>query len=260
MTSYETYVFLLCLIVFVMLTTLSVVSIAIIARLTIRLIRAGAEDAQLAAENTRTGKATRIGCGIQCTFSVLVCLLFAVLFSLSIYTWCVQESFSEHVPTYRVVLSGSMATAHEKNTYLQENHLTDRLQVYDMAAFTRVPPQEELSLYDIVIYEYEDTLICHRIVEIKEDKLGVYYILQGDAVERADRCAVRYEQIRAIYTGTRIPNVGSFVLFLRSPAGWMCMILLIVGMIAAPLVDRRLEQERNQRRILLGIQGGERDA
>ena len=41
MTQYEAYIFFLCLIVFILLTTLSVVCITIIATLSLRLIRSG---------------------------------------------------------------------------------------------------------------------------------------------------------------------------------------------------------------------------
>jgi hypothetical protein len=44
MTDYEIYVFFLCLIVFVILTALSVVCLWIITRLSLRLIRDGLED------------------------------------------------------------------------------------------------------------------------------------------------------------------------------------------------------------------------
>ena len=50
MSSYEKYVFLLCLIVYVLLTVLSVVSISWIVKLIIRLIRNGAEDERIKKE------------------------------------------------------------------------------------------------------------------------------------------------------------------------------------------------------------------
>lgn len=264
MTSYELYVFLLCMIVFVMLTTLSVVCITIITRLTLRLIRAGAEDEQLAEACQKVNK-NRMGCccqGACCVFSTIVCLVFLALFSLSIYTQCTQERFFDVVPTYRVVLSSSMSKAHKDNTYLEKNGLNNQLQVFDMAAFYKIPPQDQLKLYDVVAYEYEGDLICHRIVEIRKSGDETVYILQGDAVERPDRYPVKYEQMRAIYRGERIPNIGSFVMFLRSPAGWMCILLLVVGMISAPLVDRKLDRERKNRCRQLGLlppEGAEED-
>lgn len=247
MTSYETYILILCLIVFVLLTTLSVVCVTVITRLTLRTIRLGGEDEQLVreAEKVKKKRAKVLGI-IENVFSTLVCLVFITAFGLALYTRCTEEQFHENIPTYRVVLTGSMAEAHKDNAYLRENGLTNQLQVFDLAAFYRVPPQEELQLYDVIVYEHEGDLICHRIVDIFQNGT-VKYITQGDALAKPDYQAVTYDQIRAIYRGEKIPFVGSFIMFLRSPAGWLCMLLVLVGMIAAPLVDRKLEQERKLR-------------
>ncbi len=248
MVNYDTYIFILCLIVFVLLTILSVVCVTIIARLTIRLIRTGAEDAQLVQESQQVKKKRSGLCrGIECVFSTLVCLVFVAAFGLSLYAQCMEEQFHETIPTYRVVLTGSMAEAHKDNAYLRENNLTDQLQVFDLAAFYRIPPQEELELYDIVIYQIEDDLLCHRIVEMKQEGEETVYILQGDNSAYPDYQPVHYSQMRAVYRGEKIPFVGSFIMFLRSPAGWLCILLVLVGMIAAPLADRKLERERKLR-------------
>ena len=49
-----------------------------------------------------------------------------------------------------------------------------------------------------------------------------------------------YEQMRAIYRGHHIPFVGSFILFMQSPAGWLCAILIIVAMFAMPILDKMI--------------------
>ena len=43
-----------------------------------------------------------------------------------------------------------------------------------------------------------------------------------------------------IYEGDRIPFIGSFVLFLQSPAGWLCIILALFAMIATPIMEKKL--------------------
>lgn len=53
MTDYEIYVFLLCFIVFILLTALSVVCLYIITRLSLRLIRSGAEDENILKEHEK---------------------------------------------------------------------------------------------------------------------------------------------------------------------------------------------------------------
>jgi hypothetical protein len=76
MSDYEIYVFLLCLIVFLLLTALSVVCLSIITKLTLRLINCGEEDQKILAEykksKTKKGenKVVKI---LDHVFSGLVC-------------------------------------------------------------------------------------------------------------------------------------------------------------------------------------------
>ena len=101
-------------------------------------------------------------------------------------------------------------------------------------------------------------LIVHRIVGIEEPNdfhpNERYFLLQGDAVESPDRYPVLYQQMRAIYRGERTPFIGSFILFMQSPAGWMCTLLIVITMIATPLLDKKLSEARNERlSVCLGI-------
>ena len=43
--------------------------------------------------------------------------------------------------------------------------------------------------------------------------------------------------MRAIYKGQKIPFVGSFVHFMQSPVGYICVLLVIFGFIVAPILD-----------------------
>jgi hypothetical protein len=76
MSDYEIYVFLLCLIVFLLLTALSVVCLSIITKLTLRLINCGEEDQKILEEyrksKTKKGenKVVKI---LDHVFSGLVC-------------------------------------------------------------------------------------------------------------------------------------------------------------------------------------------
>ena len=53
--------------------------------------------------------------------------------------------------------------------------------------------------------------------------------------------------MQGIYEGSRIPFVGSFVLFLQSPAGWLCVLLVIFAMIATPVVEKKIKEETDKR-------------
>jgi len=58
--------------------------------------------------------------------------------------------------------------------------------------------KEELHIGDIVAYEtkWNKIPVVHRIVDIKEDELGTYYVLKGDNNKDVDPVKVRFEQIR----------------------------------------------------------------
>ena len=93
--------------------------------------------------------------------------------------------------------------------------------------------------------------VIHRIVGIEKPNEqhpnAWHFLLQGDAVETPDRFPVLYEQMQGIYEGERVPFVGSFVLFMQSPAGWLCILLVLFAMIATPIVEKKLISEINQR-------------
>ena len=84
MTDYKTYVLILCLIVFAMLTILSVVCVSTIAHLQLKLISNGMEDDRILDEYERKqNKKNRIvGKILDYAFSGIVCVVFAVMFFL----------------------------------------------------------------------------------------------------------------------------------------------------------------------------------
>ena len=99
--------------------------------------------------------------------------------------------------------------------------------------------------------QIEDTYVIHRIVQIEEPNSNHpdhrWFRTQGDAVPGMDRAPVVYDQMRGIYEGERIPFVGSFVLFMQSPAGWLCILLVIFGIFTVPVVEKKLEREKQTR-------------
>lgn len=45
----------------------------------------------------------------------------------------------------------------------------------------------------------------------------------------------------------RVPAVGSFVLFLQSPAGYACLVLLVISVTVTPLLERKIERAKQER-------------
>ncbi len=260
MSNYEIYVIILCVIVFVLLTALSTTCVWIITRLSLRLISSGVEDERVLAEHRKqqNKKPNKIMKVLDYAFSGIVCFVLVVFFICSFFVSCSEKADSDMFSSsYRVVRTGSMASKNPKNTYLTENNLNDQIQTFDMIRTEKLPDEMELELYDIVVYETDDMLIIHRIVEIEEPNATHpdcrYFRLQGDSVDSPDRFPVRYEQMRAIYRGDRTPFIGSFILFMQSPAGWLSILLIVAAMVSSPLLENIIQKEKDKRLLLYFI-------
>ena len=106
-------------------------------------------------------------------------------------------------------------------------------------------------LDELSIDKVDGILIVHRIVGIEEPNAAHpnerYFLLQGDAVGSADRFPVRYSQIKGIYKGEKIPFIGSFILFIQSFTGWLCIALVFFALIITPIVEKKLYIAKKQR-------------
>lgn len=257
MTGYEVYIFFLCLIVFTLLTAMFTYLIASITRAEISLIGYGHRDKEIIKEKQlNSNKALSvIILWSNRVLSILLCLLMIAAFSFAIYIRATEDRPANGIPSIKVVKSESMAKKHEKNTYLFENGLDDQFGMFDIVICSHLPAEEDLSLYDVVVYRVEDVYVIHRIVGIEEPNAQHpnerHFLLQGDAVDRADTFPVRYEQMQGIYRGVHIPYVGSFVLFLQSPAGWLCILLIVFSLIVTPIVEGRVTDAREKRYALI---------
>ena len=256
MTSYQTYSLVLSIVVFAILTATSALVITIIYKQKRRLIINGVEDNQIVADfqkkkenkGTKIDKLSRV---LNIGLTLIIVFVLLVAFIMSTYVGCTEKNYSGNLPVYRVVKTDSMATKHPKNTYLVDNNLDNQFRSMDLIATYKLPAEQDLKLYDIVVYEVDGILLVHRIVKIEEPNASHpnerHFMCQGDAVDSPDRFPVLYSQMRAIYKGEKVPFVGSFVLFLQSPAGWLCILLVVVGMVVAPILDKTLDKHKQQR-------------
>lgn len=66
----------------------------------------------------------------------------------------------------------------------------------------RIVPEtsKEIKVGDIVSYRSEDKLIVHRVIEIGNDVMGVYFITQGDNNPVEDEL-IRFENIEYVTVG-----------------------------------------------------------
>ena len=252
----QDYALALCWIVYALMTIVSIAVIAKMTTMSIRLIRSGGDDKSIKKEYIKRSRKiektqNKLGKAVEVVFSFLCFVLFAGIFAFSAYVNINGDVYFEDIPTVKVVQSSSMSEKNEKNTYLFENDLGNQFNTFDVVFVYKAPKAEDLKLYDIVVYELDGSYVIHRIVELQEPNERhpdeYWFKTQGDAVDHADYKVVKESQIKAIYRGEKIPFVGSFVTFMQSPVGWMCLLLMFTGSVVAPILDAKLEKERKKR-------------
>ena len=245
MNGYDTYVLVLCIIIFASLTAVFGVLITCVTRMTGKLISVGAEDEKIKTEYEREqnkANSPKILSVLDKVFSALLLILVIGFFIFSIFVNGNGNKPVKDIPAMQVVQSGSMSYVNEKNEYLKNKpHINNQIQTFDIIITHELPKEEDLKLYDVVVYEVNGILVVHRIVYIEEpnDKHGErFFLMQGDANEAADRFPVRYKQMKGIYRNERIPFVGSFISFMQSPAGYLCVLLVIFTVILLPIIEK----------------------
>ncbi len=257
MTKFDIYSLILCLIVFVLLVGVLSYMLAIIIKQELKHVKAGLEDEDIFKEfNTNSVKKQRnLSKIISTVLNALLCIFFGAIFLSSLYINCTQNVYFDDVPTFRVVLTSSMENKNEKNKYLFDNNLNDQISAFDLITTYKIPNEEDLKCYDIIVYEVDGILVVHRIVGIEEPNSAHpnerHFLMQGDSVGSPDRFPVLYSQMKGIYKGEKIPFIGSFVLFMQSPAGWLCILLIVVAMISTPILEKKLFNARESRFLLL---------
>lgn len=250
MTPFDIYLLVVSIIVIFGLASFFTILIWYIYTLTMRLIYVGYWDQELV-EEFDIEKLPKPQGTVGKIISAAVCGTLAIVVLFSVFLGMTEHSITAAVPSLKVVKSASMSEQHEKNTYLMENDLNNQIQVFDIITTYAPPAEEDIELYDVIAYELDGVLIIHRVVLIVEPNENHpserWFYTRGDANEQMDVLPVKYEQIRGIYREERIPFVGSFVLFMQSPAGIICLMLAIACMIIMPIVDDKIAEARSHR-------------
>ena len=257
MTPFEIYIFIVCLIVYVLLVSLSAIMLTIIIKSTLKLIRVGAEDDKIKKEYFKQLKKGKKSCLMDYIATFLMCAVLLVVFAFSVGVGLNENKYNESIPTFKIVNTGSMSKKNPENEYLFDNDLDNQFQAFDLILVYKLPKEEDLKLYDIVVYEVDGVMIVHRIINIEEPNQHHpderWFQCQGDANSVPDRFPVKYSQMRAVYRGEKVPFIGSFVAFMQSPAGYMCIILVVVAVIGTPILERLIENAKRKRLMDIGV-------
>ena len=119
MTPFEKYVLILCLIVFVLLTTVFSSMLIILTKQSIRLIHLGEEDERIYKEHLKSLKRKHKQTGwFSKTFTVLFACVIILIASLTLYVQVNEKKPTKSIPSARVVYSNSMSDKYLGNTYL----------------------------------------------------------------------------------------------------------------------------------------------
>lgn len=254
MTSFEIYTLVVSLVVIIGLAVFFSFLIGYIYVLTTRLIAIGYWDHELVHDQPFRRRFVLFGT-VGKIISTVVCIALAIMVAFSVAMGITENDLTKNLASLKVVKSESMSEKYKENDYLEKNNLNDQFQMFDLIVTHPLPAEEDIELYDIIIYESGRDLIIHRVVKIEEPneyhRDGRLFYLRGDANTQNDDLPVEYDQMRGIYRGKRIPFVGSFILFMQSPAGIICLILAVMGMFIMPIIDQRIEDVRDHRYRLL---------
>ena len=252
MSLYERYIFVLCCIVFTLLTTFFAVMFGYLLSLTLKLIRRGVMDEKILIEyqKQKNKRPSRLGRLADVFTVVLVCTIMFATFAFSVGLKLNENKVPEDSFSLKVVQSSSMASKYKYNTHLEG--VDNQVGMFDLIVVRPMPDEMDLKVNDIVLYEGDQgELILHRIVKIEESNPyhpgKRWFTLQGDAVANPDRGPVGYVQMKAIYRDENIPMLGSFVMFMQSPAGYLCILLILIAIIATPIMENSLQKAKRAR-------------
>ena len=128
-------------------------------------------------------------------------LLLLIYFGLSVFILATNITYraSPYIngQYYVSVNTTSMAAPLSTNTYLKSYDLKNQIKQYDIACFDKLEDQE-IKLYDIILFKKDNKLIVHRIVEINEEG----YITKGDNNKERDDWTVSRNEVLGIYDRT----------------------------------------------------------
>jgi signal peptidase len=166
--------------------------------------------------------------------NIVIILLIAIVI-LSFYLNIRHRNNPNYIPSvlgYKAlsVLSGSMSPA---------------LEVGDMIVAKEVNPKS-IEVGDVITYKVnEGTLVTHRVIEIVEKDGSTMFKTKGDANNVEDSYLVSTSQIVGVMA-FNIPRGGYIADFIKSPKGFILLILLPILILIIEEVKAILSQIENE--------------
>lgn len=148
------------------------------------------------------------------------------------------------------VATGSMSEKHKDNTDL--GGLDNQFMAYDMIVLEDVKAAHEIKKYDVISFVNDEGVnIIHRIIDIEYTASGARYVTRGDANNAADKYKPTFDDVVGRYTGTRIPYLGLFAMFLQSYSGMVTIAAIVYCLLMIDRVGEKITNSENARLELL---------
>lgn len=247
LSGFELYSFIINVILLIILLIISIIIITILTRLYLKSLRSGILDEEISSLNINKNiKFLKMRKLLLIILDIIIFVLFILLIIFKI----------NNINYFKlmVVKSSSMEIINENNTYLITNNLNNQINKYDLIYIDKLPSEEKLNLYDIIIYkDSSNNFIIHRIISIEynEDESTYYYELKGDSNQYSDANKITYNDMIGIYKNIRIKYIGSLLLFLSSPLGFICITLILISIISILFINKLFNKEINKRLVII---------
>lgn len=187
-------------------------------------------------------------------FGILYALLIIVFGMALIFNVTGQQVFIGNTALV-AIYTGSMETVNDKNTYIQEQGLTDssnRIIQYSLIGLDKVQGEDEMELYKIYGFKNEEgTLIVHRLIRIytNEDTGVTYYTFRGDANSDSlsYELVVTFDQIVGTYNGFQSYGLGVAIIYLQSGIGLIAIFAAIIFLASYQTSEHFIEKAYDER-------------
>ena len=159
-------------------------------------------------------------------------LLWIVLIIVALYSTIIivqKLIFKDKTPSFMgyknfIVLTGSMKPA---------------LNIGDIVI---VKETDNIKKGDIISFKNQESVVTHRVYEIRKENGKDYYITKGDANSGTDDDLLSIEDIEGKYC-FKIPFIGSIILFLQKPIGIIILFSILVFCLLLSSLKTDKEQE-----------------
>lgn len=190
-------------------------------------------------EAARSGPEKKGGVGriISNIIGIILCVVFIPIVVVNLTLIIKSYIEPDHIPKVFgrapvIVLSGSM---------FPEFDAGDLIFIEDTDPAT-------LEVGDVICYMGQDgeSAITHRIIEVQQEGGQTMFVVKGDANNAADGTPVTFDQIEGEYTGTYLPGVGEFAMFLQTTTGMILFVVVPLVLVVLWDVFRRAIASRKK--------------